>query len=46
MKADVLEGFQLRYIKIIDPHYHLSVPELPFSAIRDRGAGMYKGEKR
>lgn len=46
MKADVLEGFQLRYIKIIDPKYHLSVPELPFSAIRDRGAGMYKGEKR
>lgn len=46
MGAEVLEGFQLRYIKIIDPAYHLAVPELPFSAIAERGAGMYRGEKR
>lgn len=46
MHAEVLEGFQLRYIKIIDQTYHLAVPELPFSAIAERGAGMYKGEKR
>lgn len=44
--AEVLEGFQLRYIKIIDPSFHLAVKEFPFSAIQDRGAGMYKGEKR
>lgn len=41
----VVEGFQLRYIKILDKDYHLSVPELPFSKIDELGAGMYKGEK-
>ena len=44
--AKPIEGFQLRYIRIIDPKYHLSVPELPYSEIEKRGAGMYKGEKR
>lgn len=44
--AKPVPGFQLRYIKIIDSAYHLAVPELPFSAIAERGAGMYKGEKR
>lgn len=46
MKAEVLVGFQLRYIKILDPKYHLAVPEIPFSKIQEVGAGMYKGEKR
>lgn len=40
-----LDGYMLRYIKIIDPAYHLSVPEIPFSKIDEMGAGMYKGEK-
>lgn len=44
--AVVLNGFQLRYIRIIDKNYHLAVPELPFSEIEKRGAGMYKGQKR
>lgn len=42
----LLDGYQLRYIKILDPAYHLAVPELPYSAIQAKGAGMYKGEKR
>jgi len=43
-----LHGFQLRYIYFIDPVYRdkLTVPELPYSEIERRGAGMYKGQKR
>ena len=44
---DRLQGFQLRYIYFIDPAYRqrLTVPELPYSAIADAGARMYKGER-
>ena len=40
-----LPGFQLRYIYFIDPAYRarLTVPELPYSEIKARGAKMYKG---
>jgi hypothetical protein len=43
-----LRGFQLRYIYFIDPAYRakLTVPELPYSEIEKRGAGMYKGKPR
>jgi hypothetical protein len=41
-----IPGFMLRYIKIIDKGYHLSVPELPYSTIQEKGAKMYRGEKR
>ena len=43
-----LPGFQLRYIYFLDPSYRarLTVPELPYSEIERRGAGMYKGVKR
>ena len=39
-------GFQLRYIYFIDKSWcdRLTVPELPYSAIADAGAGMYKGQ--
>ena len=40
-----LQGFQLRYIYLIDKKYKLTVPILPFSKIDEMGAGMYKGEK-
>jgi hypothetical protein len=41
------EGFQLRYIYFIDPAYRarLTVPELPYSEIKARGATMYKGQR-
>ncbi len=44
----IISGFQLRYIYFIDPTYRekLTVPELPYSEIERRGAGMYKGQKR
>ena len=48
MQAELLPGFQLRYIYFLDPSYRsrLTVPELPYSEIERRGAGMYKGIKR
>jgi hypothetical protein len=42
----LLDGYMLRYIKILDDRYHLAVKEIPYSAIQEKGAGMYKGEKR
>tara|TARA_R110000803_G_C11900209_1_gene311993 strand:+ start:252 stop:893 length:642 start_codon:yes stop_codon:yes gene_type:complete len=44
--AEKLKGFQLRYIYIIDKKSKLTVPEIPFSKIKEIGAGMYKGLKR
>jgi hypothetical protein len=43
-----LAGFMLRYIYFLDPtaRERLTVPELPFSEIEKRGAGMYKGQPR
>lgn len=43
--AQPLEGFQLRYIYFLDPESRkrLTVPELPYSAIAEAGAGMYRG---
>ncbi len=40
-----LQGFQLRYIYLIDKSCKITVPILPFSMIDKMGAGMYKGEK-
>lgn len=47
VKGTVIPGFQLRYIYFIDPasKEKLTVPILPFSAIDEAGAGMYKGEQ-
>ena len=46
MGAELIRGFQLRYIYFIDPKWRkrLTVPEIPFSKIDEMGAGMYKGE--
>ena len=40
-----LEGFQIRYIYLIDKTCKITVPILPFSKIDEMGAGMYKGNK-
>lgn len=42
-----LDGYQLRYIYFLDSSYkdRLTVPILPYSAIQEMGAGMYRGEK-
>ncbi len=41
----VIEGFQLRYIYLIDKSCKITVPILPFSKIDELGAGMYKGKR-
>lgn len=43
--AKRINGFQLRYIYLIDKSCKLNVPILPFSKIDEMGAGMYKGQK-
>lgn len=41
-----IPGFQLRYIYFLDPSWRerLTVPEIPFDEIEERGATMYLGE--
>lgn len=45
--AEMIPGYQLRYIYFIDPKWRkrLTVPEIPFSKIDEVGAGMYRGER-
>ncbi len=43
--AKKIAGFQIRYIKILDNSCKLACETLPYSAIQEAGAGMYKGEK-
>lgn len=45
--ATILPGFQIRYIGFVDPSWEsrLTVPSLPYSALDEAGARMYKGEK-
>ena len=40
-----VEGYQNRYIYLIDKTCKITVPILPFSKIDEMGARMYKGEK-
>jgi hypothetical protein len=42
-----MPGFQLRYIYFLDPTWRarLTVPEIPYSEIKARGAGMYRGKR-
>ncbi|WP_338230729.1 hypothetical protein [Lactiplantibacillus paraxiangfangensis] len=44
--ANVMKGYQLRYIYFIDKRYRkrLKVEEIPFSKIGELDIGMYKGE--
>ena len=46
-KWEALKGFQFRYVYFLDKSYRekLTVPEIPFSQIKEMGAGMYKGER-
>lgn len=43
--AKKMQGYQNRYIYLIDKSCKITVPVLPFSKIDELGAGMYKGEK-
>jgi hypothetical protein len=43
--AKKIDGYQLRYIYLIDKSCKITVPILPFSKIDEMNAGMYKGKK-
>lgn len=43
--AKALQGFQNRYIYLLDKSCKITVPILPFEKIDELGAGMYKGKK-
>lgn len=43
--SEILEGFQLRYIYLIDKKAKLNCDTIPFNEIDKQGAGMYKGQK-
>lgn len=45
LNTKVVEGYQLRYIYVLDKNFKLNVPEIPFSKIDEMNAGMYKGKK-
>ena len=46
--AKALKGFQLRYIYFLNKESRkkLTCPEIPFSSIKERGAGMYLGKNK
>ena len=43
--AKYIEGYQLRYVYLIDKTLKLNCPNIPFAKIQEIGAGMYKGIK-
>lgn len=43
--SEYLNGYQLRYIYLIDKKCEIASPILPFSKIDELNAGMYKGKK-
>lgn len=43
--AKPLNGYQLRYIYLIDKSCKINAPIIPFDKIDEIGAGMYKGQK-
>ena len=45
VNGEVLIGFQLKYVYLIDKTCKITIPILPFSKIDEMGAGMYKGNK-
>ena len=45
-KWEPLDGVMLRYVKILDPKYHLTVDELDYTEIQRQGVAMYKGEHK
>lgn len=44
-KTKIKEGFQLKYIYLIDKTCKINLPIIPFEKIDEVGAGIYKGKK-
>ena len=43
--AEVIPGYQLRYIKLLDPDVQLNVPAIPYERIDQLQARMYRGQR-
>lgn len=43
--AEIIDGYQFKYIYLIDKSMQITKEILPFSEIDKQGAGMYKGKK-
>lgn len=41
--AEVILGYQLRYVRLLNPDARLTVPTIPFERITEVGANMYRG---
>lgn len=44
-EVELLTGYQLKYVYLIDKNCELAQPVIPFHKIDEFGAGMYKGQK-
>jgi hypothetical protein len=44
-EVELLTGYQLKYVYLIDKNCELAYPIIPFDKIDELGAGMYKGQK-
>ena len=46
-KARLMPGYQMRYVRFLDPSWvdRLAVPVIPFEKIREIGATMYRGQR-
>lgn len=44
-EAEIIDGYQFKYIYLIDKNCKINTEILPFSEIDKQGAGMYKGKK-
>lgn len=44
-EAEIIDGYQFKYVYLIDKSMTISKEVLPFSEIDKQGAGMYKGKK-
>lgn len=40
----IIPGYQLRYVRLLDPDAVLAVPVIPFAKIDELGARMYRGQ--
>ena len=43
--AEIIPGYQLRYVRLLNPAARLTVPTIPFERIAELGASMYRGER-
>lgn len=45
-ETSAIDGYMIRYIKLIDKSYQLTVPIIDYDKIEELGVGMYLGRKK